>query len=284
MKKISELIKGVKVCAGDVGIEIEMVGRNLPSPSSLVEKAPSWRLDDDGSLRGFETGEFVLRKPVVVEGVGGVLKELTNCFEYCDTEIHPSITAGTHVHINVQNLNIKQIMTLTCCYFIVEELLVDWCHPSRKGNHFCLRAKDAEFLISLILETLEKGKLGILNTDDIRYSGINFCSLFKYGSLEFRSLEGTNDFKRLETWCKILHTLKESSMKFSEPKEVFDYLINNDYEKFLSYLLGKYAQSLKSEDWQKKMYNGVLLGQDIAYAKDWSVKNLNIFLQNKESF
>lgn len=43
---------------GDVGIEIEVEGKNLPKH---FEKY--WRVEADGSLRGEDNAEYVLEKP-----------------------------------------------------------------------------------------------------------------------------------------------------------------------------------------------------------------------------
>ena len=276
MKTLGETI-GVKKVSGDVGIEIELVGVNLPNYEVLEDIDPLWRRDEDGSLRGPETGEYVLRRPVPIKEVEQKLSNLQKAFDKCKTTILPSVTAGTHVHVNVQSFTSKQLITFICAYLILEELIVDWCSPERRGNHFCLRAKDAEYLPLLISDAVSNNNYGFFDTEAIRYSSINLMSLFKYGSVEFRSLEGTSDFNKINTWANLLHTLKVNSLNFSSPVDLFNKVSAQDFSFFVQSLLGEYSALIKVGDWKKKVREGILISQDIAFARDWNSKDFNIF-------
>ena len=273
----------VKRVKGDMGIEIELSGERLPGGVDLAHTL--WRRDVDGSIKGaVDSGEYVLRSPVKINEVDKVLHDLDNAFINHKTKIVPNITTGTHVHVNVQDLTPAQLISYVCCYLIVEELMVDWCHPSRKGNHFCLRAIDAEYLVRLLIEAIEHDNIRMLETEDIRYSSINLLSLFKYGSVEFRALEGTNDFDKLRTWCNMLYKLKQNSLQFKSPKHVYEKISGEGSDAFLSRLLGEYAHLLKTVGWQRKIRNGIVISQDIAFARDWDQLNLNVFRPNQKTF
>jgi hypothetical protein len=281
MATVREALSIGKSVPGDVGIEIEVVGRYLPGGNTVY---PTWRKESDDSLRGPETAEYVLYTPVMINEVKNVLSILDGAFKKTKTRFTDNTTAGTHVHINVQSLTPKQLITFVCCYFLVEELMVDWCHPSRVGNHFCLRAIDAEWLIDQISEAVETGNLHLLNTDDIRYSSINLLSLFNYGSVEFRALEGCPDFDKLELWCRMLYRIKEGSKKFADPKDIFNVIRSDGVESFLSSLLGQYASEIKKEGWGRKVRRSMFFVKDIAYARNWDEVNYNIFDKKKSVF
>lgn len=276
MKTLGKTLR-LKNMEGDVGIEIELVGRYLPQSDEINSFCPLWRRDEDNSLKGPETGEYVLKAPVPIKEVKKQLQYLEDLFKTKGTRLQHSITAGTHVHVNVQGFTAKQIITFVCSYLILEEMLVDWCEPERRGNHFCLRASDAEYLIHLITTSIERNDYSLLNTECIRYSSINLMSLFKYGSVEFRSLEGTGNFDKINTWANILHTLKKNSLSFPSPIDLFNKVSAEDYSLFLSSLLGEYSEMFKVGDWREKIKRGIYLCQDIAFSRDWDQKDLNIF-------
>ena len=190
---------------GDVGVEIEMEADGMPSADSVSKY---WRLERDPSLRG-ESGEFVLRTPLPVEDLDKAFTEIKKALKSHDTKVRDTYRAGIHVHVNVQELSPKQLITFIATYFMMEEVLLSYCDKSRSGNHFCLRMSDASYALDLISEAVAKSDLSLLNTEDLRYASLNVTSLFKYGSIEFRALESTVDFNKIKRWATVLHQLKE---------------------------------------------------------------------------
>lgn len=43
-----------------------------------------------------------------------------------------------------------------------------------------------------------------------KYSALNLCTLAKYGTLEFRSLEGTDDWTKIYTWIRAIMALRKA--------------------------------------------------------------------------
>jgi hypothetical protein len=258
---------------GDVGIEIEVEGSNLP-PAPL-----GWRKERDASLKAAESAEYVMRSPVPIAELRESLDRLRGSFKMNNAVIDDSYRAGIHTHINVQKLTIKQLMNFVALFLIMEECLVDYCAPSRRGNHFCLRAKDAEYFIQLLWRTCEEGNLKLLHTDDIRYSAMNLKSLFDYGSVEFRSLESTQDYEKIALWAEMLYNLREQAVKFSSPDKVMEAISGaGDYKNFVQEIMNKWFPIIEAQPgWQKKVRNGILNAQDFAFSRDWNAINLNIF-------
>jgi hypothetical protein len=258
---------------GDIGVEVEIEGSDLPGST------PMWKKEHDGSLRGEENGEWVLRRPVSIENLSGAFQELSKAFE--NSEIEDTYRAGVHVHINVQDLSTVQLINFVCVFLILEELFVDFCAPSRRGNHFCLRTKDAEYMKQLLWRACEENNLKLLYTDDIRYGAMNLKSLFQYGSVEFRSLESTKDFSKIETWCRMLYKIREAALKYKDPREIMYSVSLEGYGVFVESLMGEWATTLlKTDSWQKKVRHGILNAQDIAFSRKWDEVNLNIFSKN----
>jgi hypothetical protein len=271
MRTIKDIFN-LRAVQGDVGVEIEVEGCDLPN------EVNHWKAVGDGSLKGEENVEYVLYRPVPIDDLRGRLDILKKAFEDNNSEFDETYRAGVHVHVNVQELNVRQLFTFVTTYLVVEELLLTFCAKHRVGNHFCLRASEAGYLPQLIWKAIEQQDLGILYTDDIRYSSINLKPLAKYGSVEFRALESTYNFDKIDTWAKILYQLRQASLEFECPRKIMEEVSVGGYEGFVRKVFGKYAdQFLDKPHWDKMVRKGILVAQDIAYSRDWGKLNLNIF-------
>jgi hypothetical protein len=268
--KVGEYIG--RVNEGDVGIEIEVEGQNLPPGFGV------WRRERDGSLRGEDSAEYVLIHPIPINEVNKQLTALRKAFDKYESTYANSPRAGVHVHINVQDLTFKQVMTMVCAYIILEELFIAFCDKSRDGNLFCLPSYNAEYLLWMIQEACHTDRIDNLNTDNVRYASINLKSLFKYGSIEFRALESTENFDKIELWTKMLYQLKESAKTFHDPQDLIMAFSMNDYVPTFQRIMGEHARHLAIKpNLPKVIRKGILRAQDIAFSRDWSSKNLNIF-------
>lgn len=211
---ICELLD-LKTCKGDVGIEVEMEGLT-PFPYDISKW---WRAEADGSLRGHSV-EYVMKRPAPINGVGPALELLKAEITAGGGSPIYSERAGVHVHLNVQKLTVKQVFATALTYYCMERSLVRFCGDNREGNHFCLRVQDAEYVLRLLENAITRDSLSYLDNEDIRYASLNFCSLFKYGSLEFRSLETQPDFAKIEDWAKIVVAIRDYAMKVDNLYEI----------------------------------------------------------------
>lgn len=248
---------------GDVGIEVEVEGHNLP----VTQKY--WKMEEDGSLRG-ESKEYVLEKPSSLAQARLALKYLGVMYNKHDSVVHDSVRAGVHVHINVQTLNIIELYNFMTVYITLEDLLTKYCGESREGNLFCLRTGDAEYLLHRLVEVANSRRFKELVTDDLRYASMNVKALGTYGSLEFRAMRGTRDLDSIYVWAEMLLGLREVAKTFSSPCEVVDNFSEGSALVFLQRCLGKHTGLFtKYEGWEKTIVNGMRRAQDVAYATDW---------------
>jgi len=263
---------GLRKTLGDIGVEIEVEGRNLPGETW------NWRRDADPSLRGYETAEYVLQKPVLQKDLNDVFEELKEAFKASRGTIDKGYRAGVHVHINVQELTTVELFNFITLFLMFEDSIVDFCAPFRRGNHFCLRSKDAGYLLELLWRACTEGEIRLLNTEDIRYSAMNLHSVFKYGSVEFRTLESTDDFGLIKTWCDLLYTLKESAKKFTDPRDIMMQVSGAQKKDFVKRIFEEHSYHIeKSKDWEEKMQQGIYNAQDLAFSRTWGKSSLNIF-------
>ena len=249
---------------GDLGIEIEVEGRGLP------QAVPMWRREDDGSLRGEETAEYVFARPYTLAQSIEALNNLKGEYVKYDTRVDDSVRAGIHVHVNVQDLSIIELFNFITIYLVLEEVLVDHCGEGRQGNLFCLRAMDAGFLIAELRRAVAKRQFLALHRDELRYSSMNVKSLSTYGSLEFRAMRGTDDMGRILDWAKLLLGLREVAKTFNCPKAVIKGYSEAEASSFVARCLGEYADKfLADPEALRKVRAGMRRAQDVAYAVNW---------------
>ena len=244
---------------GEVGIEIEMEGDNL-----YVAPRKWWRVAMDGSLRG-NSVEWVLVQPLPRDQVQPALDYLV--FNSKDSVLRPSDRCGVHVHINVQKMQLRQMFVFATLYLMLEPLLMRWCGEDREGNLFCLRSGDAEGLLLTMKSALESGDLNTLNTDNLRYASINFCALFKFGSLEFRGFGTPKNMMDIVKWVDLLLAIKDASLKFKELPDILEQLSGQGINRFLKSIFNdKQYRALMHSEAEPDVYDAIRRLQDVCYS------------------
>jgi len=262
MKKIYELLKLNSPKKGDVGIEVECEGTNL----NWDEGCQFWRIENDGSLRGLfphERAEFILSSPVKASEVKAAIKELTNMQK--DAKLNFSFRTSVHVHVNVQELQERDLLNMIYTYFLLEEPLLNFCGKERKGNRFCLRLQDAEGVLDAVIELAKRGIVEYKRNhleDHIRYAALNMAALYKYGSIEFRSMRGTLDAGVLNNWVDALLAVRKFACEMKNPQEIFDLFSMLPAEEFLTRVLGDVAKVFIYPNLEKDMRKSFSLSLD----------------------
>jgi len=200
---------------GDVGIEIESECPIKSTPpqnfwnSNILkfDKSPSyWVAKPDNSLRNGL--EYVTRSPVAISKLDGALDEWLKYIKGTPFR-EDSIRTSIHVHRNVLGLTINQLLAVIGGWWLLETPIVDTQGIHRRGNLFCLRLQDADYILIEVFNTLGRGRPfldGVLG-DNVKYGALNLAAVERYGSLEFRFLKGTNDIKEIKQWAVFFHEL-----------------------------------------------------------------------------
>ncbi len=269
--KVHEAFR-LKQTSGLIGVELEYEGANLP-PKGFE---PYWIRTVDNSLRG-DSGEFVFRQPLTRDQVQTAFKTLESSFKMYNTKIIPTYRAGTHVHVNVQELSMAQLINYLVLYFMFETALLKLCSEERTGNHFCLRLKDASSLGDLLADFIQNPVIETLKSDNYRYAAVNINSVPKFGSLEFRSLESTTDWGKLELWIDLLLKLKETAKSYDNPAAVLLSASGEGFREFGKKVFGNLWGFLSQKVLEEDVRENVWEIQHAVFAKNWSEVNLNIF-------
>lgn len=234
MKKLLELLN-LRPTEGLLGVEIEVEGNNLP-----VEGNRYWRAEQDGSLRNGM--EYVMVEPMDLKKLSPALKTLQTLFNKAKSKLAFSFRTSVHMHVNVQDLTPSQIYAMIYTYSLLEGPLMTFCGEDRKCNRFCLRFEDAEAMAYEIGAMFYEGDNGVKRrpNDRMRYAALNIEALSKYGSLEFRAMEGSMDIPRLVTWGAILNNIREYAIRADTPTQVFDnFNASGGPIEFLTSVVGK---------------------------------------------
>lgn len=247
---------GVEPLAGEVGIEVEIEGNDLPR---RIGDNNLWRTTEDGSLRG-ENREFVLRTPVTRDYVRAALDKLREGL--VDSEVVPSNRCGVHVHVNCQELEVDQVVSFITTYMCFEEVLVKWCGQERVGNLFCLRVSDAGGLIRHIKRFIDTKNVRILGTDRIRYASMNLKALAAYGSLEFRAMRSDLTPGVIETWVEMLLAVKDYAVD-KVPMDIISEFSMKGPQDFFNDVLGQFREQLNPTN--EDLTIGMRNAQEIAF-------------------
>lgn len=254
--------------AGDVGVEIEVEGYALPRCEQW------WRNEEDGSLKGEETREYVLDGPKSLADVRRALDYLDGLYRSYNSRVDDTVRAGVHIHINCQQLTITQLYNFITVYLILENVLVHWCGEYREGNLFCLRASDAEYLLGQLKASTRDTKRQLrtrFHRDELRYASINLKALGDYGSVEFRAMRGTRDLDLIYQWAEVLLGLREFAKTFDNPTHILQQFSLDGSQAFIEAALGKNYRSFSCEGERQMLIEGMRNAQDVAYSTDWAL-------------
>ena len=266
------LRNGVKT-DGDLGIEIEVEGENLPDYDDVGN---FWRVDHDGSLQG-EANEYVFKKPLKVGQVDEALAVLEGAYEECESVITSSVRAGIHVHVNVQELTAVQLYNYITLYSMFEGALLSYCGVGREGNLFCLPLNQSAALIEELRNVAVYQNFRNLISDEYRYCAMNVKALGTYGSLEFRAMRSTSDLTRVSMWAKLLLHLRDVACMYDNPEEIIaDASILGSMEMFKKCVGEHLPMFDKVMNLKRRLSNGVRSSQAIAFSCDWSVYNKEV--------
>lgn len=254
------------------GIEVELEGRGILGPPPNVQQY--WHPHNDGSLRRIlpqdECVEYVSVKPLNMEDTEKAVHYLFDYLNKPAVKVYDSYRTSIHVHVNFATESFRTIYNFMVLSLIFDELLVSLNGEHRIGNNFCLRAKDALGQVVNLANSIETGNNFFGITTNERYSSINFASLLKFGSVEFRSLECTTHAGRVMQWVRTIARLKEKAKTYRNPTEIIQQFSMLGADSFLRDVLGPYSYKYQTIPGIEEMLcTGMRIAQDVAYASEW---------------
>lgn len=257
------------------GVEVEVEGKGLFIRNNK-ETTPYWSIGEDGSLRRLmpddQALEYKFRIPLNMYDTEAALRVLQARLTEPGVQVYPSPRCSVHVHVNMAKETVRTLYNFLCLSFIFEEVFVDLNGKDRAGNNFCLRAKDAEgTTIGMTQAMRDYGSVLTNINQESRYCATNLCSLYRFQTIEFRSLEFTIDQHRIMAWIKTLQAVKEAARRFRDPVEIIEQFSLKGPRRFFLDCMGIVLGSryLAVERFEQKLWDGVGLIQEFAYCAQW---------------
>ena len=253
---------------GEWGIEIEVENKDFTLFENLEGRQfKHWNLVSDGSLRnGMEfVGKNIIqnRDHLLV-----ALKEIDDL----KLSIVSNPRAGVHIHSNCTNMTLRQWINYIILYLALDPVIVLYGGKDRVGNHFCLRPTDAEYFILTLRSAIQKRNWGSLRTDNIRYCSINLLSMFKFGTVEFRSLQTPKDLYKIVDCVDIHKRIKQHSLLYEYPDDLIEQFSHIGFSNILINILGEELYKkleIPENQIEELILEGISTAQDIAYCTDW---------------
>lgn len=201
-----------EVVKGDVGLELEIEGNNLPTDPILAGVvSPStkrqWSSILDGSLRGGGR-EFVLTGPINTSEIRHMVDGLYTSIRANRGVVDNSNRCSTHVHVNVSDLKVNQITSALALWITFQTCFTRWHGIEREINHFCLTTRDEESMLEAWNDYLTNGAYPERGyRDNVKYTALNIIPIWSQGSLEFRVGGPPNDPDKVVYWAKICNAI-----------------------------------------------------------------------------
>jgi mannose-6-phosphate isomerase-like protein (cupin superfamily) len=214
--------------AGDVGIELEVEGRNLP------DAIPGWEVHEERSLRG-EAREYVTRGAVALPKLQKSLTTAHTLLTREGTEVRLTGRASTHIHLNMQNETFRVVLGTILVGVVLEPWLLQLCGPIRNGNLFCIPASETHDLAPMF-QDLARG-IQLYGVSEFgrhswrargKYAAINTDPLAQFGTIEFRCFPNCIDPGTIVKWAEWVTNIREFAREY--PDETFRSLFEDVYD------------------------------------------------------
>lgn len=253
----------------DIGLEIECENLNGWWSGLFGSRAPFniWKWATDGSLR--ESGaEFIsMKMPSSYSRLP--LAFLWTCFEVLNKNIPDfSWRTSIHVHMNMLDENMEHVMKLFLLYCVFEDSLFAFANMKRKQSIFCVPVSRSEIshAISQFLREPGTRVKQFLMDNTSKYSALNLLPLTRYGTVEFRQLEGTANIRKIHRWITLLVALNNYAKNVSMDSLCDSILSLNTtsyYQVFKeSVFTEKYSDYLDDNNLERHMSAGVRFAKE----------------------
>lgn len=188
--------------APKVGVGIEVEVENVLKVDPNLQLC-FWSMKPDGSLRNMGQ-EFVTPGVISVSLVEPALRQL---FNGLNTNIDFSSRTSIHVHMDIHQLTMDQVLGLLLTYTAVENLLFKFVGNNRRTNIFCVPITETGLFDHLAGGTPKK-VLWAIDSYWAKYTAFNLLPIGTQGSIEFRHMPGTAVVENILRWIDLITRLK----------------------------------------------------------------------------
>jgi hypothetical protein len=213
---ISEVIGGRVVEGNKFGLELELEGRNVGLQDVAVR---GWQRHADGSLRG-ESVEYVTSGAKDLDETKKSIIDLFKKFKDNKVKFNDSIRTSTHVHLNFTTKKVKDAVNFFSLFTLLEEVLQYYSGEDRKGNLFCISSREAEGIIGILAQAIARSSLDKFAGDRYKYAACNLSTLYKFGTIEVRTMKGATSAEQITAWVDILNNMYTFAQNMVSPGQL----------------------------------------------------------------
>lgn len=269
-----------------IGVEIELEDITIPSNFKL-KKHPFWSVTYDDSLRG-DSVELRVKYPLKGIDLVHALQVLTESVAKLKEPPNVSDRTSTHIHIDARYLTTTQLYNWIVLCVILEKMLYKYVGTKRAKSIFCVpfyKAAGSLNTINILIEATDNDNIYYSLIDNFnenfRYSGINLNALFKFGSIEFRMLDGEWRKDKLLLWINILLAIRTYAINLKVPIEnLIEDLLYKDTIGIIENIFGDIYEVLEYPDIKYDIICGCRIANDVVKANinsqiSWDVVQLD---------
>lgn len=158
-----------------------------------------WSVTEDGSLRN--NGRELISGPFSYDKLVSDFKTIHGAMKHSSPSQAFSDRTSIHVHVNCLDLNQEQVKSIVLWYALFEPVFFAMCSPHRANNIHCVP------LDQTVLCENYRRNIPIMVQKWSKYTALNLLPLGKYGTIEFRHMEGHDDSAKFAWWLKTLENL-----------------------------------------------------------------------------
>jgi len=265
-----------------LGIEIEL--ENCPI-KELSDTSIYWAFTYDDSLRGDDAVEARFSLPL---GTFDTIKALTELENYIiSNDLTPIISyrTSTHVHVDVRSLDTNKLTNFILLSLFMEPVLFAYCRKYRSLSPFSLPITDKQEVIHNIRTNIQSKDLSFnvsyemmqKFSDGYRYAGINFAALRKFGSIEYRMLQGCYSTVKLKAWINILISIYETAIAYEDPKDILKDIHKFGLESFVKRVLPDNTVIDFNYKLRSNMKEALLLVRELTHPTEIQMAEWDVF-------
>lgn len=241
------------------GVEVELVG--IADYPVLVY----WDAKRDGSIRGAGAMELTFTTPLGGADIESALEELAS-FVSTQPRAGVNYSCSTHVHLDVRDLTPQELARLIVCYLVFERGLYRLAGEGRSLSPFCAPLYSINNFVYDV--SSGAGEEWVSRTVNFgRYAGLNLAAIERFGSLEFRHLEGTLDTQRIKEWINLAGSLKTYAQQGGDCYEIL-LRTSASYGELCESIFGERAPLFMYPAAEEDSLNGSRMAQDFLYLYD----------------
>lgn len=197
--------------ASELAAEIDRDGLRCYHEAYNHEVKSHWKIVPDGSvLPNGTTARYPMELvSPPMEGERGIYQIMVICRTLARIGVTVNRTCGLHVHHEAPGFTTDKIQNMIKYYKKAEKVIDQMMPPSRRGNEnrYCRSMNE-----------IPDGHM-----PQSRYYKVNFDSLIRYGTVEFRQHAGTVDAEKIINWVKltaiIMHRILNGGPVSGKPYE-----------------------------------------------------------------